>query len=293
MKISIVTATYNREKLLPTLYESIKKNYETFQDFEWIIQDDGSVDNTKKIVTKWKKEVPFSILYHFQENAGKMRAINRAMEFVTGDIVIEIDSDDYFLDGALKRINEDYDALENENIYGILYKRRLVGKDTNVNKELNHKIVTLFDIHNKYGFDFDMNLTFKAEIRKKYAYYLEADEKFVTEARLYYMLDQIYGGMKFIDEEIIVGEYLSDGYSKNIKEMFKKYPKGYYAFFKECLSYIKKDTLFKRKLYFIKHYILFSYLTGKSMMECIKSASCYKGLVLLLIIPGYLKSSMF
>lgn len=293
MKISIVTATYNRENLLPVLYQSIKKNYETFQNMEWIIQDDGSVDQTKKLVSKWKKEVPFLILYHYQENAGKMDAINNAMQYVTGDIVIEIDSDDYFLENALKRINKDYEALRNENIYGILYKRRLIGKDTEVNKELHHKIITLFDLHNKYGYDFDMNLTFKAEIRKKYSYLLENDEKFVTEARLYYMLDHLYDGMKFIDEEIIVGEYLEDGYSKNIKDMFKKYPKGYYEFFKESLGYIKKDTLFKRKHYFIKHYILFSYLTGKSMMECVKSAPCYKGLILLLVVPGYLKSKRF
>lgn len=293
MKISIVTATYNREKLLPTLYESILKNYETFQDFEWIIQDDGSQDLTKKRVAMWKKEAPFPIIYHYQENAGKMKAINKAMEYVTGDIIIEIDSDDYFLENALKKISTDYEELGNENIYGILYKRRLVGKDTTMNKELNHQIVSLFAIHNQYGYDFDMNLTFKAEIRKKYAYKVEKDEKFVTEARLYYYLDQLYDGMQFIDEEIIVGEYLENGYSKNIKDMFKKYPKGYYAFFKECLGYIQKDTLLKRKLYFIKHYILFSYLTGKSKRECIREATSYKGLVTLLVIPGYIKSRKF
>ena len=293
MKISIVTATYNREKLLPTLYESIKKNYDTFSDFEWIIQDDGSIDQTKQLVRKWTKEVYFPIIYHFQENAGKMRAINQAMLFVTGDIVLEVDSDDYLLDEALLQIHQDYLHLQEENVYGILYKRRLLGKNTTVNQELDNQVVSLFDLHNRYGYDFDMNLTFKADIRKKYSYILEDEEKFVTEARLYYYLDQLYDGMKFIDEEIVVGEYLTDGYSKNIKEMFKKYPKGYYAFFRECLGYIKKNTLFKRKLYFIKHYILFSYLTKKSIKECIKEASFYKEWITLLVIPGYIKASRF
>ena len=293
MKIAVVTATYNREKMLPILFQSLVKNYETFQDFEWIVQDDGSTDQTKKLINRFKKEVSFPIIYHFQENAGKMRAINEAMRYVTGDIVLEVDSDDYLLDQALFKIHEDYMSLKSENIYGILYKRKLIGKDTTMNKELSNQVVSLFDLHNKYGYDFDMNLTFKAEIRKKYSYIVEEGEKFVTEASLYYFLDQLYDGMKFIDEEIVVGEYLSDGYSKNIKNLFKKYPKGYYAFFKSCLSYIKKDTLLKRKFYFIKHYILFSYLTGKSILECMKEAPKYKGFVLLFVIPGYIKSKKF
>ena len=60
-----------------------------------------------------------------------------------------------------------------------------------------------FDIHNKYGYDFDMNLTFKTEVRKKYFYKVEKGEKFVTEARLYYKLDQLYDGMVFKDIDLV------------------------------------------------------------------------------------------
>ncbi|MHC5865476.1 glycosyltransferase family 2 protein, partial [Streptococcus pyogenes] len=44
MKISIITATYNREKLLSRLYKSLCE--QTCKDFEWIVIDDGSVDDT-------------------------------------------------------------------------------------------------------------------------------------------------------------------------------------------------------------------------------------------------------
>lgn len=294
MKISIVTATYNREDKLPKLFESINKNYKKYKDIEWIIMDDGSVDNTTKLVKKWIKEVDYKIDYHYQQNKGKMEAINNAIKYVTGDIIIEIDSDDYFVDNALVNINKDYESLGNKNVYGIIYKRNLGKKDTTVDKEIDGKVITLFDIHNKYGYDFDMNLTFKADIRKKYIYEVEDSEKFVTEARLYYKLDQLYDGLLFKDKEIVIGEYLEDGYSKNINKMFKKYPFGYYEFFRECLTYIKKDTLFKKKLYFVKHYILFSYLTGKKMKTSIRNVKgSYKLWVILLIIPGYLKSRNF
>ena len=73
--------------------------------------------------------------------------------------------------------------------------------------------------------------------------------------------------------------------------MFKQCPHGYYNFFKECLSYSNKEnTTNHKRLYFIKHYILFSYLTKKKMRTCIKGVKGFnKFLVMLLIIPGYIK----
>ena len=294
MKISLVTATYNRENLLPRLYESIKDNYKTHKDIEWIIIDDGSSDNTKELVSKWIKEVKFDIKYHYQDNAGKMAAINNGMEYVSGDIIIEIDSDDYLANDALKTVNKDYENLSNKNVYGILYKTKLIGKDTTVT-DMDNKVFKLFEIHNKYEYDFDMKLTFKADIRKKYKYILEHDEKFVTEARTYYKMDQDYDGLLFKDKEIVIAEYQEDGYTTNIKKIFKKYPYGYYEYFKEALSYCTKDNITKkRRLYMIKQYILFSYLTKKSKKDCIKNVSGYnKRLVRLLIVPGYIKSSKF
>ena len=294
MKISIVTATYNRAKLLPKLFESINMNYKSYKDVEWIIMDDGSEDETKEMVLKWCLEVKYKIDYHYQKNQGKMQAINNAMKFVNGDIVMEIDSDDYLAFNALAMINDDYLNLNDENVYGIIYKRKLGKKDISVKPEMDGKVIKLFDIHNKYGFDFDMNLTFKEKKKKKYSYKLEKNEKFVTEARMYYKMDQDYDGLLFKDKVIVIGEYMEDGYSKNISKMFKKYPFGYYQYFKECLGYINKDTMFNKKLYFMKHYILFSYLTKKSMVDCIKEVKGFnKLLISLLVVPGYIKSSKF
>lgn len=293
MKITIITATYNREHLLPKLYESICNNYKTYKDIEWIVMDDGSKDGTKKLVNKWKKEAKFKIDYHYQDNAGKMKAINKGMKYVTGEVVIEIDSDDYLLDGVLKKINEDYKKLDNDNVYGIIYRRDIVGIDTEKFKILDGKILRVFEIYNKYNYNFDLALTFKSEIRKKYEYEVEDGEKFITEARTYYKMDQDYDGLLIKSDAIIGCEYMEDGYSKNIQKVFKSNPKGYVKFFNECLSYADDNTLFKKKLYFVKHYILFSYLVGKSKKECIDEALGCKWLVTLLVIPGYIKSSRF
>lgn len=293
MKISVVTATYNRIDLLPKLYDSLCRNYKSYKDFEWVIIDDGSKDNTKEIVKEWKNSVSFDIKYYYQENAGKMNAINSVMRHVTGDVIIEVDSDDYLTDNALKIINDDYEKLDNDNVYGIIYKRDIVNKNTSVSNDLDGKVIKLFDFYNLYGYDFDLALTFKASERKKYIYQLEHNEKFITEARTYYKMDQFYDGMLFRNEYVVKCEYMEDGYSKNIDKTFKKYPYGYYQYFKECLGYAKK-VLFKKRIYFVKHYILFSYLIGLKKMEAIKEVTGFnKLLVMLLIIPGYIKSKRF
>lgn len=293
MKISILTATYNRVDKLPKLYQSIKSNYNNYTDIEWLIMDDGSSDSTEELINDYINESSFDIKYYKQVNQGKMTAINNLIQYVTGDIVMEVDSDDYLCDNVLSIIASDYESLA-ENVYGVIYKRHLGDKDISTNDELNDKVVKLFDIHNTYESDFDMNLTFKADVRRKYFYELENNEKFITEARLYYKLDQLYDGLLFRNKEIVVGEYLEDGYSKNISKVFKKYPYGYYEYFKECLGYINNTTKFKRRLYFIKHFILFSYLTKHSKISCIKSSKgLNKLLIILLVIPGYIKSKRF
>ena len=74
MKLSIITATYNRAKYLPKLYESIKNNLKYNLNCEWIIIDDGSIDDTKKQVEKFIEENKVLIKYCYQKNTGKMRS---------------------------------------------------------------------------------------------------------------------------------------------------------------------------------------------------------------------------
>ena len=106
MKISILTATYNRAEDLERLYTSLVVNSNSNVEYEWLIMDDGSTDKTKLIIDNFKKQNIIKIEYHYQENQGKMSAINNLMQYVTGDIVMACDSDDYFATGAFDIIKK-------------------------------------------------------------------------------------------------------------------------------------------------------------------------------------------
>ena len=103
--ISILTPTYNRAYILDEAYQSLCK--QTSFEFEWIIIDDGSIDNTEELVSTWKKDCNlFPIIYYKQENGGKHRALNKGVSFVSSQYVLILDSDDSLAGDAVKLIHE-------------------------------------------------------------------------------------------------------------------------------------------------------------------------------------------
>ena len=106
MRISVLTPTYNRGKLLNRLYYSLVKNLKFGIEIEWLIMDDGSTDETENIVKEFKEASNLEIKYYKQNNQGKMTSINNLVEHVTGQYMIDCDSDDYFADNAFKFMKE-------------------------------------------------------------------------------------------------------------------------------------------------------------------------------------------
>lgn len=69
VRISVITHTYNRANVLDRVFDSLMK--QTIQDFEQLVIDDGSKDNTKDVVGEFIKQATFPIKYFYQDNNGK------------------------------------------------------------------------------------------------------------------------------------------------------------------------------------------------------------------------------
>ena len=95
-KITLFTPTYNRAYILDKLYRSVQR--QTFRDFEWLIIDDGSSDNTEALVRGWMDDGnDFPIRYEKVPNGGKCRAINRGLDLAQGELFFIMDSDYEFM----------------------------------------------------------------------------------------------------------------------------------------------------------------------------------------------------
>ena len=289
VKISILTPTYNRAELLKNLYNSILKNIRFGLDIEWLIMDDGSTDETKEVVQNFQKD--FEIKYFYQENQGKMVAINKLVEYATGDYIMDCDSDDYFTDNAFKIMKEAIEINQNEkDIYGLCFLK-FDQNGNNMGNNFKNKKTTMFDLYFKEGETGEKAILFKSEIRKKYKHELEHGEKFVTEARMYHQIDEKYK-LICINEPIMICEYQDKGYTKNIIKQFKENPFGYYKYFEEILQRDFKGVTFNKRLYAIKHYILFCYLTkSKKNLSKIRNIE-NKILFSILYLPGMVMTRM-
>jgi len=290
LKISILTATYNRANLLSKLYESIINNSIANIEAEWLIMDDGSTDGTKQVIEEFIKENKLEIKYFFQENQGKMQAINNLIENAQGDLIIECDSDDYFTNNAFKSINNALEKNENRDFYALCFlKYDQTGK--NMGNNFKKEKTKMFDLYFKEGEDGEKALVFNSKIRKQYKYELENGERFITEARMFHKMDEEYD-IICVNEPIMICEYQTEGYTKNIIKQFKENPYGYFKYFKEILQQNMNGVPFGKRLYAIKHYILFATLTNKKIVIKDVNGLLNKTLVICLFIPGKLATKI-
>ena len=107
---SIIIPTYNRAHLISKAVESVKD--QTYKDWELIIVDDGSTDQTKSLVEEYYK-ANSRIRYIYQENAERSAARNNGIDNANGKYICFLDSDDYYLKERLKGLF-DYIQMEKE-----------------------------------------------------------------------------------------------------------------------------------------------------------------------------------
>lgn len=262
--ITVFTPTYNRRSELHNLYTSlIQQNYD---DFEWLIIDDGSTDRTRQYIENIRFDRLVKIKYRHKENGGKQSAYNRGLQEASGDIFLCIDSDDILRENILKKIAKDFKKIaKNDKIAGIAYtqgyinnKKEIIGTPFPIDDlEANY-----FDIYHKYNVTGDKLIVLKTKIAKKYRFPMIKGEKFVPEALIFNRISKDYN---FICKNSIAAykEYLDNGYSNNYFNLVKKNPKGNRLYFKELYELDKK-------IYNIYGYLLFSIYAKIKFREIIK-----------------------
>ena len=110
---SIIMPVYNTEKYIRDSIESILE--QDFNDWELIIIDDGSLDKAGEIADEYKSD---KIKVIHKENGGVLMARQMAIGYARGEYILFIDSDDYFLNGALGHI---YSILENNKCEMLIF----------------------------------------------------------------------------------------------------------------------------------------------------------------------------
>jgi glycosyltransferase involved in cell wall biosynthesis len=112
--ISVIIPTYNGMNCISDTLDSVL--CQTYKDYEIIIVDDGSTDNTKDVIEKYVEAYPAKVRYILQQNAGQGSARNRGIKESGGEYVAFLDHDDLWLPEKLEKQIELIDSLKDNNV---------------------------------------------------------------------------------------------------------------------------------------------------------------------------------
>ncbi|MBR6110605.1 MAG: glycosyltransferase family 2 protein [Paludibacteraceae bacterium] len=277
--LTVFTPAYNRAHTIGRTYESLCR--QTSKDFEWLVVDDGSKDNTRELVENWIKEGKIDIRYVYQENQGMHGAHNTAYDYIETELNTCIDSDDFMPDDAVEKIVSFWKEHGSDKYAGI------IGLDaTEDGKVIGAKFpdglqtTTLRRYYEELGGSGDKKMIYRTDVVKKYPKYpLFEGERYVGLAYLYNMIDADYELLVSNNVYVIV-EYQLDGSSFGMWKQYWNNPKGW-AFFRKFDMVQTKS--FKRKIMDNIHYVSHSI---RSKNKSFLSESPMKLLTFFCILPG-------
>lgn len=253
MRFTVFTPTYNRAYILENLYRSLQA--QSFHDFEWLVIDDGSTDNTKELFNRWLQESnPFPIRYYYYPNCGKPREINRALDLAAGELFFTVDSDDILTENALKLA----DSWEKSLPKNVKYCA-IAGSDGDMQKNPTNPIfeepfvdATFFqrDPNCSKFIGYDRPWIFYTDIHRKYRYPEFENERFITEAVAWNRMAHDGYWVRCFNDVCYLWEHQEEGYTSTIADTLAANPNGYGLWQKELMEFSSFTPIQRFRTYY-------------------------------------------
>lgn len=277
--MTIVTPTYNRANNLPALYQSLLR--QTSKEFDWLIIDDGSVDDTKDVVDRLMADNSIPIKYVYKENGGKHSALNVAFKMVESELLFIVDSDDVLTSDAVETIHKDWEQVRDKKPCGISYLRGY--SETEVIGEQHpqdHAIDNFINLRYNKGITGDKAEVWRTECLRDFQFPEYPGERFISESVAWIYLAKKWD-MLMVNKIIYITEYLEGGLSLTGRKLRFQCP-NLMAY--GSLMTMSKEFSVKIRIKETLLYIVYSKFGKKTFMQI---ADCpYKILVTLCYLPG-------
>jgi len=251
--ITVFTPTYNRKHCIHRCYESLQR--QSSHNFEWLIIDDGSTDDTEGLVRQWQaSETRFPIRYFYKENGGLHTGYNKGIELAQTELFVCIDSDDWMPDDAVETIETLWKEISHRGYAGIM------GIDRYENGQCvggafpdGIQEMFLYEKLTKYKIPGDKKMIHRTELLKKVApMTVFPGEKFFNPSYLMYQLDQ-FGKLYVTNHCFCIVDYQPDGMSSNFYKQLRNSPLSFAETRKLYLRF--PDTTPAFKLRHSIHYV--------------------------------------
>lgn len=241
--ITIFTPTFNRGYLLSRLYNSLLLQKD--KNFEWLIIDDGSTDNTVEIVEAFTKDNIINIRYILQKNKGKHAAMNHAFREAAGKYFVCIDSDDYLVVDAIENINLLVSRIDkNEDLAGVVGMAQTTDGQILGKAPRKDIVSNTMEIRDHYHVQGEPEI-YKTNYLRNIEFPIFEDEKFLTEAYVFDLLT-IRHPLLYTNIPLIVKEFQDDGLTRKEPMLRINNPIGTLHYYRQRMS-ISKDMIGKCK----------------------------------------------
>lgn len=265
--VTILTPTYNREKEIVHLYESLL--HQTNKNFIWMVIDDGSSDHTEQIITEMIDNSAFQIIYLKKENGGKHTALNLGFQRINTYFTFIVDSDDVLTSDAVNTVYEYYHIVESENLSGVSFLRgysaeKCIGDMFPMSEHIDNDI----NIRLKRNITGDKAEVWRTDILGEYQFPVFEGERFQGENYVWWQIARKYN-MLYVNKIIYITEYLDGGLTKSGRALRLKNPRGG---MENCRQAFHPEFPFKTRVKYTILYGIYGYLAGMTEKEIIKSS---------------------
>lgn len=248
-RFTIFIPTYNRAHLLPRALASIEA--QSLRDFEVVIVDDGSTDDTGALIAEWKSRVDFPVLYLKQTNQGKYAAHNVGVEHARGQFFFLLDSDDRLVPDALERVWRHWQSIPAAERDGF------AGVEGLVQSMDGERLLTMpypespfdasfLDYHYRAHIGGDKKHALLTAILREYPYPIFPGERNIRDSITWKRIALKYR-LRCVNEVFQQVEYQPDGLTSNRFAIRMGSPRGFQLFYLEDVT-LYRPWLSRRQL---------------------------------------------
>lgn len=279
--LTIITPTYNRAGCLEDCWESLKN--QTSMDFQWLVSDDGSTDDTAALVARIRRENPgFCIDYIRKENGGKHTALNAAHPLIRGKYVLVLDSDDRLTPTAVEQVLDAWSRYESNPAVGqVIFLKGYTEEEPICYVEHEDTVVDTLEEPRIGATGRDCADSFRTDLFIKHPFPEFPGERFLGEGAAFFYIELESKGV-YINRVIYLCDYREDGLTKAGKKMRLRNPLGGRY---NSTVYMHPRLPLKTRVKKAMLYVCYSHFAGLSLGR-ILAENPYKVLTALALLPG-------
>jgi len=243
---TVFIPTYNRGYCLKDVVLSCEKS--TFRDFEVVLIDDGSSDDTAQVANELLQSVSFPLRYFYQENQGKHVAFNHAVKEAKGQLFVTLDSDDALMPDGLGELFELWNSMseiEHQSFAGIEFRCLEDGVPSSAYPEpyLDSDYLERRLVCESRG---EKRSAYRIDVLKDYPYPVFPGERYCRPGLIDIRIAKKYK-TRFSNIIVIVAGHFPDGIGANRRKVIVSAPQAYRQYFleeiTECTKYNSKKAL--------------------------------------------------